>query len=453
MIASRSAPRRRLADAVRRALETPIVPVIVAVVLGVVTIGNKSIWLDEAYSINVARLPTIDLLVFMWHFELHAAPYYLLLQPWLALGDSEAVVRSLSIVFGVVAVLATYAIGKRYGVAFWAATLLAAFPYFIAFEQQAREYTLLAAWSAISTLAYLRFTEQPTRIRAVVYIAAGAAMIYVHPIGALVIGAHAVATFLFAPHEHRLRWLALYVPIVVAWVPMFRFMLLHRDKIFWIPPLSAPLAVEYLVTLAGGVALAVVIAVLLLVGVRRDVIASWVVVSVIGVIVMSVFIQPMFQARYLIGILPAVAIMVARTRLIGIAAVLLLSIVAVANWYLYGERDDWRSGAAWVASQAVPTDGMAFAPHYVRLPFAYYAKVGEPLYPSVPWEDRYLPGMGLYIDIPDVVDNPRIWLIEELGYHVPAEVAEELGSYATVDSRTFGPTGPVITLLVRLPST
>ncbi|CAN5635064.1 hypothetical protein BH23CHL7_BH23CHL7_00190 [soil metagenome] len=49
-------------------------PVIVAVVLGLYRAGEKSIWLDEAVSVSLARLPTTDLLLYLWRTELHAAP-------------------------------------------------------------------------------------------------------------------------------------------------------------------------------------------------------------------------------------------------------------------------------------------------------------------------------------------------------------------------------------------
>jgi mannosyltransferase len=439
------------------ATATPILPMIVAAALGLITIGDKSVWLDEAFSIAAARLPTLDLLSFLWRFELHASPYYLVLHPWLALGTGEVATRSLAVVFGVLAVLATYLVGKRYGVGFRAALLVSVYPFFIRYEQEVRVYTLAAAWSAVATLAYLRLNEQPTRLRAAVYVAAGAVAIYIHPLVALVIGAHAVAAVVLRPAGGdaggipRFRMLALYVPIVIAWLPMFRFMLLHGDRIHWIPPLTPALLVEYMIILGGGLVLAAAVAVLIALGMRRDLLAVWLAVPIVAAIAISILVQPMIQSRYLLLLVPPAAIVIARNRPIFLAGFVALCLVGVGNWYLYGAKDDWRGAVAWVSSAQQPGDGVIFSPHFERLAFEYYGEVGEPLYPSVEWSDRYMPAMGLDIDIPPDVDNPRIWVVEEHGNHLPEPVASVVSHYVTVESRTFGPNGPLIRLMQRQP--
>jgi mannosyltransferase len=424
----------------------------VAAVLGLITIGDKSIWLDEAFSIAAAKMPTLDLLSFLWRFELHASPYYLLLHPWVSLGTGEAVTRALAVVFGVIAVAATFAVGKRYGVAFRAALLLSVFPVFIEYEQAVRPYTLAVAWSAISTLAYLRLIEQPSRSRALIYVICSVLAIYIHPLLALVIGAHAVATVIFPPRLiNRNRLLALFIPIGIGWIPMFRFMLLHRDKINWIPPLTPELFADYLLAVGGGLFLAAAVGVLLLLGMRRDLLTVWLVVPIIGVVVISLAVQPVIQPRYLLMLLPAAAIIIARNRAVFVAALTVLAVVGVANWYLYGIKDDWRSAAAWVSSASQPGDGIIFDPHFQRLPFEYYAKVDEPLYPSVAWNERYMPAMGLDIAIDPQSGNPRIWVVEEHGDQLPPDVDAFVSNYSTIESRTFGPDGPIVRLMTRNP--
>lgn len=424
----------------------------VAAVLGLITIGSKSFWLDEAFSVAIARIPTLELISLLWRFELHAAPYYLLLQPWLALGTGEGITRSLAVVFGVVAVAATFAVGKRYGVAFRAALLFAVFPMFIQYEQETRVYTLATAWSAIATLAYLRLNESPTRLRGLTYIVCGVGAIYIHPFLALVIAAHAVHTVLVKPSNvSRRTMFVLDIAIAVGWIPMLRFMLLHRDKINWIPALTPSLLTEYLVVLGGGLVIAVAAAILLAVKMRRDLLAVWLVVPIVGAILVSVLFQSVIQPRYLLILLPPAAIVIARNRDIVLAGFIALCLVGVGSWYLYGAKDDWRAASAWVSAQALPSDGMIFAPHFVRLPFEYYAEVGEPLYPSVPWTDRYLPGMGLGIAIDPAADNPRIWVVEEHGNQLPSEVAAVMSHYTTIESRTFGTDGPLIRLMQRVP--
>ena len=65
---------------VPRWMSGPLIPVVVAGALGIVGIGDKSLWLDEAFSAAVARLPTLDWSAYLFHNELHASPYLPI--PW-----------------------------------------------------------------------------------------------------------------------------------------------------------------------------------------------------------------------------------------------------------------------------------------------------------------------------------------------------------------------------------
>jgi mannosyltransferase len=427
----------------------PLIPALVAAALGLYRIGDKSIWLDEAFSVALSRRPTPDLLAYMWQSELHQSPYHLALHPWLALGEGEAQVRALSVVFGVVAVLATYAVGRRYGVAFPAALLLAVSPYFVQFEQEARGYTLLAAWSAISTLAYLRLIEQPSRLRAAIYVVAAGASIYVHPLGAFVIVAHGLMTMVRGMPPLRRQVLALYVPVAVAWLPMVRFATIHRNKIAWIEP-PTPLSVtQDLIALGGGALVAGALVILLAFGFRRDLTALWLLVPIAGTLLISLTIQPALQPKYLIGVLPAAAIIVARNRPVALVILIALSLVAVGDWYVNGTKDDWRSGAAWVEEQLEPGDGIAFASANMRLAFGYYAKIGEPVYAAIPWGEHYPFGQGAPLDLDAIAQKQRIWLVQGHGRDAPAALWQALEQFEVASSRDWGRSGPYIELLVR----
>ena len=427
-----------------------LVPVAVAVFLGLFAIGDKSMWLDEAFSISLVKMPTVDMLVYLWRNELHASPYYLLLHPWSWLGYGEVPARALSVLIGAAGVAATYAVGRRYGVGFRAALLLAIFPTFVQFEQEARGYTLLVASSALTTLAYLRLVEQPGKLRAAAYAATAATMIYVHPLGALVIVAHALHAAVGTTVGQRRLMTGVYAAVLVGWLPMFRFALLNRGKISWIPPLSVSTATAELVALAGGTAVAAVVVVLVALRLRRDVPGLWLTVPIFGALLISAFVQPILQAKYLIAVLPAMSIVAAQNRLRGLAVLVIVCLIAVSSWYTDGEKDDWRSAAAWIGSQAEATDGVVFSPHYARLAFEYYGEIGVPLYPSVAWDQFYMPAWGLDIGLPPDADRfSRIWLIEAFGFRAAAEVWSLLSGYDVATSRDFGRLGPWVRLMVR----
>lgn len=441
----------RLAAVGRRLAATPLLPALVAAVLGLFRIGDKPLWLDETTAVAIARLPTAEMLAHLWRVELHAAPYYIALHPWLALGDSPAAIRSLSVVFGVLAVVATWAIGRRYGVGLAAALLLAIAPIFVEFEQEARGYTLLMAGSALSTLLLLRLLERPGRWRAGAYVVVAAGLIYVHPLASLVVFAHALWFALGAEPRWRWRLLALYLPIVAGWLPMIRFALLNRDRIAWVPPTTLDNTLDALATVGGGLVLAPLVAVLLAVQLRRDPLALWLIVPIVGTIVASLVIQPMLQPRYLLAVVPAAAIILARNPrplLVGLA---LICLVGVWNWYEKADaKDDWSQISAFVGERLEPGDGIVFAPDYLRAGFGFHLRAGESIWPPLEWSVSDLRHGPLEEALARLEAAPRVWLVRGHAADAPAELEAALAQLSATDQRDFsGPHHVRVTLLIR----
>lgn len=127
----------------------------VAAVLRFWHIGAQSLWLDEASSWLVARMPPLYLLT---HNVDHGNPpgFYILLAGWMRLfGQSEVVLRALPALAGVLSVPALFLLGRElFGrrAGLLAALLLALSPIQVAYGQEARGYTLvmllgiLCAW-------------------------------------------------------------------------------------------------------------------------------------------------------------------------------------------------------------------------------------------------------------------------------------------------------------------
>lgn len=138
--------------------------------LGVVVVGGvlaaavglrfwtrSDLWLDEAQSVAIARLPVRDLLRALRH---DGAPplYYLLLHGWIRLfGPGDLAVRSLSSVFGVACLPVAWWAGQRAGMrrgpetarqTAWAALLLlATSPFAVHYSTEARMYSLVVLLS------------------------------------------------------------------------------------------------------------------------------------------------------------------------------------------------------------------------------------------------------------------------------------------------------------------
>ena len=62
--------------------------VIIGTILRLVFLADKSIWLDEAYSISLSQQTLSDLLRLVAESDNHPPLYYLLLKLWLLTGES-----------------------------------------------------------------------------------------------------------------------------------------------------------------------------------------------------------------------------------------------------------------------------------------------------------------------------------------------------------------------------
>ena len=126
---------------------------------------RSDLWLDEALSVNIARLPLGHLDQALRH---DGAPplYYVLLHVWAAvLGSGNLAVRSLSGMCMVGAAVALWFVGRRVAGragAWIAVILIAANPYAVRYATETRMYTLEILLVSWGILAFRRALESPT---------------------------------------------------------------------------------------------------------------------------------------------------------------------------------------------------------------------------------------------------------------------------------------------------
>jgi len=155
--------------------------VVAGLVLRVLTASD--LWLDEALTVNIARLPLGDIPGALGR---DGAPplYYWVLHAWMAvLGTGDLAVRSLSGVASALTLPVVWLIGRRLGgerAAWGAAVVLAVNPFAIRYATEARMYSLVALLVALGLLAALRAYERPTVARLAQVAVAAAAVLYTH---------------------------------------------------------------------------------------------------------------------------------------------------------------------------------------------------------------------------------------------------------------------------------
>lgn len=145
-------------------------------------LGAKSLWIDEASSLYFADRPLTQIVTDTEEFN--PPLYYALLHGWIALfGTSEAALRSLSALFGVLAVGLTGWVGWLLGgrrLALWAMALMAVMPAPLVYSQMARTYTLFMASSLASFGFLLAWERNRSRRDAVGYLLSTIVMCYAH---------------------------------------------------------------------------------------------------------------------------------------------------------------------------------------------------------------------------------------------------------------------------------
>ncbi|MEY2453805.1 MAG: mannosyltransferase [Acidimicrobiaceae bacterium] len=131
---------------------------------------KSHLWLDEALSVDIARLPLGDIPGALRH-DGHPPLYYFLLHEWMAVfGEGDTAVRSLSGVLAVLALPLAWLAGRRVGgrVTAWAfVALLALSPFAIRYGTETRMYSLVMLLVLAGYLLVANALERPTPLRLV----------------------------------------------------------------------------------------------------------------------------------------------------------------------------------------------------------------------------------------------------------------------------------------------
>jgi len=142
-----------------RGLNSIIYISLICLFLAFFHISKQSLWLDEYTSIQVAK-QSLKKIITGKAFDNHTPLfYYLLLHFWLKLGKNEFILRSLSVIFGILSIYLIYYLTKilfNNHIALMSAFLIAISPFHIYYCQEGRMYTLFMALSIATIIFFIK---------------------------------------------------------------------------------------------------------------------------------------------------------------------------------------------------------------------------------------------------------------------------------------------------------
>ncbi len=390
---------------------------IVATVLFTYQLEGEGLWLDEMTSLQDA-----DNSLFEAYKENQLRPlYYFLLMFWMRLGNSDAWLRSLSVICAIVSVFLLYRLGRRLcgeAEGLIAASLLTVSPLFINHAQEIRMYVLSLCLGLAGTLFLVDalLTERPHRPSQTAL--AGWSLfrllaIYTVPLNVTLLLPDALIILLRFRRERAVlfsfgKWLllliALWSPSILSVVeessPSSSFASHHSSaappgfdnlirplKFFTVWPFAVQENAVTALFYKGFTLLLAGLTGAALIRKHRSPallwVLSWLILPLLPIVVFSYISMPIWVNRYLLFVSPYLFILLAAGftrvwRQWKIAAVvmgvtyLIAAGGGLAHYYTVQERPDYKFNIATIEQYEQPGDAIVWGYHYSKPLRRYY---------------------------------------------------------------------------------
>lgn len=330
------------------------IPAILAGVVGAWSITVPSLWRDESVSVHFARIPLGEAWRVWSQDDAVHATYDLLLRPFIWIEPVELAARLPSLAGFVVATIAIVLVGRKlsgWSVGACAGCVYALLPVTSRFAQEARSYAIVSAVAVLATLALLRFCDRPSVGRFATYAGSIAVLGYLHLYALLLVLVHGLHLLLTSRGLIR-RAVAAWATAGVLLIPLVLVASGQRERqLFWLTSPEPGDLSAFARSIGGTWAAGILLASLALAGAwalrRQPIVIIWAVVPVVVSFSVSQ-VYPIFNDRYVLFVVPAVALLAGagvdmiagavRSR-IGTAAVGVLALALIGALALPAHQD------------------------------------------------------------------------------------------------------------------
>ncbi len=338
-----------------------LAPSLICLGYGLWQLGRPALWADELATWGAVRLSWHGLFQLLGNVDAVVAPYYVVEKLWVAVAGTSTVALRLPSVLAMAAAAGLVAVsgarytaaegGDRRWVGLLAGTAFAVVPTTSRYAQEARPYAFVIFFAVLASLQLYRLLERPTRGRAAGYALAVLLIGAFHLIALVLLAGHAVAVLLHRDRRALPAWVAGAAAGVVPLVPLAWLGRGQTQQIDWITPTHwREIVFDTPKTIFGAKWVALILVLLAVVTLvrRRRVwvdrpepghpepvvlLASWAVVPILALLAAGEA-TPLFWPRYLLFVLPAVALLAALAlgrfpRLVGVAVLLVVALAGV----------------------------------------------------------------------------------------------------------------------------
>lgn len=353
------------------------------VVLFWIVLGNRySLWIDEAFSVWVARLPFRGLMQQVLVDEGNLGPYYIALWTWEKVLPGARLLRGLSVVGTVVAIWGIWTFLRRRSdtvIAASAVVVFASNPFVLSWSIQARGYTWAMAasiWALVAAETLIRTHSRRSALA--LGMLTGLSTATVFPSVFVYVGIF-VGVLAVSRGMQTVRALALAgVSALVVFAPFAPAFLNNRDQVGWIPPLTISRLERHLIDFVGGPpTLWIHVTCIVVVGVASLIVKdsrkhlAWfsiAVFNIAGLVAFSSWVQPLYISRYFaaaspfltLGVVGAAGISHGRVRRIAAAMIAVACVSTTMIWHSNAmpRNENYRRAIALIESAYESGDGI-----------------------------------------------------------------------------------------------